>query len=114
MNDKTLNNLNFNSAFGKLPIRIELSRNLFQLNAKMDINPNHYKRKLCISLPSGLQAEELDSIFADLIVRTDKAITESVKIATEVSMAASVSKPIVDGVRKRARIIETYGERINF
>ena len=71
------------------------------------------KWKLCISLPSGLQAEELDSIFADLIVRTDKAITESVKIATEVGMAASVSKPILDGVRKRARIIETYGERIN-
>ena len=111
MNDKTLDNLNFNSAFGKLPIRIELSRNLFQLNAKMEIN--HYKRKLCISLPSGLQAEELDSIFADLIVRTDKAITESVKIATEVGMAASVSKPILDGVRKRARIFETYGERIN-
>ena len=72
---------------------------------------NHCKRKLCISLPSGLQAEELDSIFADLIVRTDKAITESIKIATEVGMAASVSKPILDGVRKRAKIIETYGER---
>lgn len=75
--------------------------------------PNHYKRKLCISLLSGLQAEELDSIFADLIVRTDKAITESIKIATEIGMAASVGKPILDGVRKRARIIETYGERIN-
>ena len=51
--------------------------------------PNHYKWKLCISQPSDLQAEKLDSIFTDLIVRTDKAMSESVKIATEFGMAAS-------------------------
>ena len=69
------------------------------------IQPRHFCQT---AQNAGLQTEDLDNIFSDLVAVTDKAIAEAVKNATEVGMPESTSGPILDGVRNRARELDYW------
>ena len=55
---------------------------------------------------SGLREADLDDLFSDLVARVDNAITEAVEQAAGTNMPDSTLAPILDGVRKRAGVIE--------
>ncbi len=55
----------------------------------------------------GLRDQDMEMIFSDLTVGMDYAISETATIAAEVGVPESTSGPIFEGIRKRARIIQS-------
>ena len=55
----------------------------------------------------GLQEQDMERIFSDLITEMDHAISKTATIASEVGVPESTSSPIFDGMRTRARIIQS-------
>lgn len=54
---------------------------------------------------SGLQKQNMDNIFNDLVARLDDAIAQATAMAAANGVPESTSGPILDGVRKRAGMI---------
>jgi serine/threonine-protein kinase HipA len=54
---------------------------------------------------AGLHEQDMEGIFSDLTTRMEGAITEAATLAAEAGMPESTADPIMDGVRKRARMI---------
>jgi serine/threonine-protein kinase HipA len=55
---------------------------------------------------AGLSKQDIDSIFSDLVARTENALSEAANLAAEAGMPESTSGPILDGVRRRVGVIE--------
>ena len=55
----------------------------------------------------GLQEQDMERIFSDLVTEMDHAISKTATIASEVGVPESTSSPIFDGMRTRARIIQS-------
>ena len=55
----------------------------------------------------GLQEQDMERIFSDLVTEMDHAISKTATIASEVGVPESTSGPIFDGMRTRARIIQS-------
>ena len=55
----------------------------------------------------GLQEQDMERIFSDLVTEVDHAISKTATIASEVGVPESTSSPIFDGMRTRARIIQS-------
>jgi serine/threonine-protein kinase HipA len=56
---------------------------------------------------AGLSEQDMDSIFSDLVARTEGAIAETAALASDAGMPESTIGPILDGVKKRAAMIGT-------
>lgn len=57
---------------------------------------------------AGLRAQEMDTLFSDLAVRMEDAITEAAARAADAGMPESTSGPILSGVNKRAGMIDIF------
>ena len=55
---------------------------------------------------AGLRDQDVESIFSELAARMDDAIVEVAALATDAGMPESTTGPILDGVRKRAGMIQ--------
>ena len=55
---------------------------------------------------AGLREQDMDSIFSDLAARMEEAIAEAATLAADAGMPESTSGPILDGVSKRAKMIQ--------
>jgi len=55
----------------------------------------------------GLREQDMESIFSDLTARMDDAITAAAHLAAAAGMPESTTEPILAGVSKRARMIDT-------
>jgi len=55
---------------------------------------------------AGLREQDMDSIFSDLAARMDDAIAEAATMATDAGMPESTAGPILDGVNKRAALMQ--------
>jgi serine/threonine-protein kinase HipA len=55
---------------------------------------------------AGLSKQDIDGIFSDLAAQTENALSETANLAADAGMPESTSKPILDGVKKRAEMIE--------
>jgi len=55
---------------------------------------------------AGLREQDIDSIFSDLAARMDDAIAEAATMATAAGMPESTAGPILDGVNKRAALMQ--------
>lgn len=56
---------------------------------------------------AGLRKQDMDDIFSSLAAQMDDAITEAAALAADIGMPESTSGQILDGVTKRARMINT-------
>jgi len=76
-------------------------------------NKNHYRLQQIqirhffqTGQKAGLREQDMDSIFAELAARMDDAIVGVAVLATDAGMPESTTRPILDGVRKRAGMIQ--------
>jgi serine/threonine-protein kinase HipA len=54
---------------------------------------------------AGLSKQDIDSIFTDLVTRTENALSEAANLAADAGMPDSTYGPILDGVSKRVGMI---------
>ncbi len=76
-------------------------RGIYRLN---QISARHFRQT---GRGAGLIDEDIDKVFGELVEQTDKVLIQAEHAAAKAGVAESTSSPILEGVSKRARILNS-------
>ena len=68
-----------------------------------EILPHHFYQT---GKKGGVTDDDIDKIFSELTEKMDKALAKTTTLATKAGVPGTTLEPIIEGVRKRARLIK--------